>query len=56
MSEVKNKPRLHELPLGEREVKIDRKWGLWIAFILTVFVIISGVMITIVFMLRKGLW
>lgn len=56
MSAPKTKPRLHELPLGEREVKVDRKWAIRIAIILSILVLITWGITTVIFMMRKGVW
>ncbi|MDH3335203.1 MAG: hypothetical protein OEL50_01040 [Rhodospirillaceae bacterium] len=50
------KKRLHELPLEKREIKINRKWAMWIGIGLAVLVAIDGTLTTIIFMIRKGLW
>ena len=50
------KLRLHQLPLNERKMKINRKWALWIGIILLILVAVDGGMMTIIFMMRKGLW
>ncbi len=48
--------RLHNLPLNERKMKINLKWAIWIGIILLILVTIEGGMMTVIFMMRKGMW
>lgn len=50
------KVRLHHLPLNERKIKINRKWAIWIGIILFILVAVDGGMMTVLFMMRKGMW
>ena len=54
--ETDESSRPNQLPLSERKVKISRKWAIRITAILSALVVINGTMITIIFMMRKGMW
>ena len=48
--------RLHQLPLNKRKVRVNRKWAIRIGIILLVLVLADGAMMTVLFMMRKGMW